>query len=192
MNNSNFLKIMKLALTLTVICVVAGGLLALTYAATEKQIERQAKIEEMKSSREALPAVKKADGFKLRDDLAAKARKKYKDIVKIYEGFDDGRKVGWVVQVAPRGYGGPVSFAVGVDVNGKVAGISLIENKETPGLGQNIEKPEFRGQFEGKSESDPLQVGEDIDALTAATISSKAMALGVREALLALKMLGGR
>jgi electron transport complex protein RnfG len=191
-NNNNVVKILKLAVTLAIICIVAGGALALTYAVTEKQIAKQAKEEEMESNKEALPFVKKSDDFKARDDLAAKARKKYKDVVKIYEGYKNGEKIGWVVQVAPRGYGGPLRFAVGIDTKGKVTGISIIEIKETPGLGLNVEKPEFQRQFKGKDVSEPFQVGKDIDALTGATISSKAMALGVREALQASETLGAK
>lgn len=192
MNNSNVVKILKLALTLAIICVVAGGALALTYAVTEKQIAKQAKEEEMKSNKEALPLVRTLEDFKVRNDLAAKAREKYKDVIKIYEGYKNGQKVGWVVQVAPRGYGGPLRFAVGVDTKGNVTGLSIIEIKETPGLGDNVGKPEFQKQFIKKSVGDPLEVGKDIDVLTGATISSKAMTLGVKEALQALKMLGGK
>ena len=192
MDNSNVTKILKLAVTLALICMVAGGGLALTYAATEKQIAKQAREEEMKSNKTAFPLVKKSNDFKVRNDLAAKARKKYKNVIKIYECSKNGEKVGWVVQVTPRGYGGPLVFAVGIDINGKVTGISIIDNKETPGLGQNVEKREFQKQFKGKETGEPLEVGKDIDALTGATISSKAITLGVKEALQAMEILGGK
>lgn len=190
MNNGSFMKIVKLVVPLAAVCIIFAGLLALTYAVTEKQIAKQAIEEEMKSNKEALPAIKKSSDFKARKDLAAKAHRKYKDVIKVYKAFKDDQRAGWVVQVAPRGYGGPLTFAVGINAEGKVVGISLIEIKETPGLGMNVEKPEFNEQFKGKDVYDPLEVGKGIDALTGATISSKAMTLGVKEALESLKMLG--
>lgn len=190
MNNKNLAQIIKLALSLTVVCIIAGGGLALTYAATEQQIARQAREEEMKSNKAALPLVEAFKDFKERRDLAVRIKRKQKDVVRIFEGYKNGRKVGWVVQVAPRGYGGPIVFAVGINVKGKVVGLSIIDIKETPGLGQNVQKPGFQKQFRGKEADNSLEVGKDIDALTGATISSKAIALGVKEAVKAAEMLG--
>lgn len=192
MHRDEIIKILRLSLTLTVICVVAGSALALTYSATERQIKNQAREEEKKSNQAALPIAKAGFDFKRRDDLASKVRKESKDVVKIYEALQDGKRVGWVVQVAPRGYGGPLLLAVGIDMRGKVKGISVIESKETPGLGQGIEKVGFQKQFIGKDENAALEVGEDIDALTGATISSKATASGVKQALQAIHLIGGK
>jgi len=188
---SNVAKILRLVISLTVICVIAGGGLALTYAMTEKQITQQAAIEETKSNKEAFPVAKESGNFTARDDLTQKVHNEDKDIQKVYEVKVDGKRVGWVVQVAPRGYGGPILFDVGIDPKGEIVGISVISIKETPGLGENVMGPEFTEQFIGKMVNDNLKVGEDIDGLTGATISSDAMALGVKKALKAAEMLGG-
>jgi electron transport complex protein RnfG len=191
-NESNFTKIAKLVLVLAIVCVIAAGGLALTYAATEKQIAVQEEKQMMESNLKALPLIKSSEGFKERTDLVKEVKKQEKDVVKVFEGSKDGKTVGWVVQVGPRGYGGPLIFAVGIDSRGKVTGMAIIDNKETPGLGQNVQKPEFQEQFIGKSAKDALEVKKDIDALTGATISSKAVTLGVKEAVQAVKIVGGK
>jgi len=189
--NGNIAKILKLVISLTVISVIAGGGLALTYAMTEKQIAKQAAEEETKSNEEAFPEAKESDNFAARDDLTQKVHNEDKDVQKVYEVKVDGKRIGWVVQVAPRGYGGPIVFDVGINTKGEIVGVSVISIKETPGLGQNVMEPEFTDQFTGKMVNDNLKVGKDIDGLTGATISSDAMALGVKKALKAAEMLGG-
>ncbi len=190
MNNKNVAKVIKLAISLALVCVVAGGGLALTYAATEKQIEIQAQKQVMESNMAALPLIKSSEGFKEKSDLASEAQKKHEAVITIFEGTQNGKAVGWVVQVGPRGYGGPLVFAVGIDSQQQVKGVSIIDNKETPGLGQKIEEPGFRKQFQGKSGDDPLEVGKDVDAITGATISSKAVIEGVKQALETTEIVG--
>ncbi|MDD5382526.1 MAG: FMN-binding protein [Candidatus Margulisbacteria bacterium] len=90
---------------------------------------------------------------------------------------------GQAIAVSPRGYGGPIEMLVGVDPVGKVSGVKILSQRETPGLGANIVKPKFLDQFKGKSLKDPLEPKKDIDAITGATISSRAVCVGVKEAL---------
>jgi electron transport complex protein RnfG len=90
---------------------------------------------------------------------------------------------GQAIPVSPRGYGGPIEMLVGVDQEGKVSGVKILNQRETPGLGANIVKPKFLAQFKGKSLKDPIEPKKDIDALTGATISSRGVCEGVKEAL---------
>lgn len=83
-------------------------------------------------------------------------------------------------------------MAVGIGLDGAVRGLSVISHSETPGLGANIENQEFLQQFEGKTLGDPIAVGEDVQAITGATITSKAAAKEVREALEAFQEVEGR
>ncbi|MBI4744204.1 MAG: RnfABCDGE type electron transport complex subunit G [Actinobacteria bacterium] len=175
--------IIKLGAILTIICIIAAASLSFTYALTEKRIERQKKLEELRAFREVLPSIKSSKGFKERKDLLKKVQKKFKDVQKIVEGFLGNKRVGFAVQVAPRGYGGPITMVVGIDNKGRVAGIGLVSHKETPGLGGEIETSGFQRQFKKKSENDPIEVNKDIDAISGATRSSKAVANGVKEAL---------
>ena len=90
---------------------------------------------------------------------------------------------GKAISVSPRGYSGPIEMLVGVDPKGKVSGVKILSQRETPGLGAGIVKPSFLKQFIGKSSKDPIEPKKDIDAITGATISSRAVCEGVRDAL---------
>jgi len=86
---------------------------------------------------------------------------------------------GMAVIVEPQGYGGKVKMMVGVDESGRVSGVKILEHRETPGLGAQIVTSKFLGQFKGKTIADKLEV----EAITGASISSRAVAAGVKEAL---------
>ena len=90
---------------------------------------------------------------------------------------------GRAISVSPKGYSGPIDMLVGIDPQGKVSGVKILAHRETPGLGANIAKPKFLDQFKGKTMNDPIEPKKDIDAVTGATISSKAVCNGVKEAL---------
>ena len=98
----------------------------------------------------------------------------------------------YAVKVAPAGFDGAVTMMVGI-AEGKVTGISVISHTETPGLGavaaaQNAKGEAFRGQFVGQSGE--LAVGDQIDAMSGATITSKAVVTGVNAAMSYVANLG--
>lgn len=104
-----------------------------------------------------------------------------------YEGFDGDTPVGYVFTTQSKGYGGAVEIMTGIDLEGRVAGIQTLMLNETAGLGMNAKNEAFRDQFKGKSgkigvaKSNP---GDDeIQALTGATITSKAVTDAVNIAL---------
>jgi hypothetical protein len=84
------------------------------------------------------------------------------------------------------GYGGPMRVAVGVDSAGAITGVSIISHKETTPFYRKVTAANIPGRVVGKSVSDPLQVGEDIDAVTGATLSSRALVESVRKGARAL------
>jgi len=89
---------------------------------------------------------------------------------------------GYVVEAAVAGYAAPITMWVGVTDDGKVTGLTMRELHETFGLGKNAAFDEgFLMQFLGKTSA--VSVGEDIDALTGATVTSKAIARGVNSAI---------
>jgi len=106
----------------------------------------------------------------------------------LWEAVDSsGILTGIVFRVFPQGYGGPIPITVGLDLNGKITGIRIASAaeglKETPGLGVKITEPEFKDQFIGKCapEVQLRNDGGEIDAITAATISSRAVCNGVKK-----------
>lgn len=96
---------------------------------------------------------------------------------------------GYAVEVEPAGFGGSIRMMVGVDANGKVLGISIIRHAETAGLGavaaaSTTKGQAFRDSFLGVSY--PVSVSKDggeVDTITGATITSRAVADGVNAAL---------
>ena len=96
---------------------------------------------------------------------------------------------GYAVKVQTAGFGGTITMMVGLDKNGTVLGIDIISHTETASLGdvaaaQNAKGQAFRGQFVGKSGT--LAVSKDggsIDAITSATITSRAVTNGVNIAM---------
>ncbi|MGB9868271.1 MAG: FMN-binding protein [Bacillota bacterium] len=171
--------IFRLAVTLALICGIAAGSLAWVYSVTKPVIDRRA-VEEFNASLRAV--VPEAQQFE-KVELDNKA---------FYKALKDGKVVGAAAVAEARGYGSqPIVLTVGVDSTGKLIGVKVLSHSETPGLGARIETPAFQKQFLGKTASDPLTVGKDIDALSGATISSKAFTSAVKNALEELqKVLG--
>ncbi len=100
---------------------------------------------------------------------------------RIFQGLKGGEPIGFAIQVAPRGYGGTVKMMVGIDLSGKITGVSVISHTETPGIGTKIKNTDWLQQFIGKTKG--LKYGAGVDAISGATISSKAVLAGINEAL---------
>lgn len=102
-----------------------------------------------------------------------------KDSLKFTDAYKGGEYVGTAVATyTMKGFGGLVKLMVGFKPDGTISNISVLEHKETPGLGTKMTTPKFKDQFMGKNpKSFDLKVtkdGGDVDAITAATISSRA------------------
>jgi len=101
---------------------------------------------------------------------------------------EGGKVNGYIYTVTPSGYGGELTVMVGISSPGaKLTGIKVLKQNETPGLGAKSTEPQFSDQFAGKNLKSPLEVskqakGEEIQAITAATITSRAVVNGVNEA----------
>ena len=101
----------------------------------------------------------------------------------VYEAKTGGQLDGWVAKTAGQGYADKIEMLIGFDpMMDKITGIFILDQKETPGLGNKIVTDEWRSQFIGKSTDQPLaavkgnaKAGNEIDAITGATISSKSV-----------------
>ncbi|NLY43999.1 MAG: RnfABCDGE type electron transport complex subunit G [Clostridiaceae bacterium] len=118
----------------------------------------------------------------------------YKTVQNVYVGKNDGNAVGYCVGVAPSGFGGPIEMVVGIDSEGKVTGVTIVNSSETPGLGSKAAEPKFKGQYKGKSTDSPLKViksgtpaDNEIVAISGATITSNAVTQGVNSAVKVIK-----
>ena len=103
---------------------------------------------------------------------------------------------GYAVEVTPGGFDNTITMMVGVDTEGKVLGISIISHTETAGLGAVAAAgtpagESFRGQFVGQSGSVSVtKDGGAMDAITGATITSRAICVGVNAALECVAQMG--
>lgn len=102
-----------------------------------------------------------------------------KDSVEVYTGTMKGVKSGIaVVGSSEKGYSGLVKLMIGFESDGAIKNIVVLEQKETPGLGTKMKEDKFLRQFRGKNPSTfnlkPKKDGGDVDALTGATISTRA------------------
>ena len=106
----------------------------------------------------------------------------------VYQAGDEG----YVVQVSPAGsFSGTLTIMVGVDNAGTVTGVEVVTHAETSGLGANATKADFRDQFVGaSSDVSVTKDGGSIDAITGATITSRAVANGVNSAMAAAESMG--
>jgi NosR/NirI family nitrous oxide reductase transcriptional regulator len=87
----------------------------------------------------------------------------------------------WTTEIEPleRAYDGPIKMLVGMDTKGVLTGIIVVQHHEPYGH-FSIEKPEFAAQFKGKSIRDRFRVGEDVAAISTATITLTSAARAIR------------
>jgi electron transport complex protein RnfG len=174
-------SVMRMVIVLTVTCLVAGLCLSFTYNKTKDDIAHAKLDAQLKSVQKVLPSF---DG-----DIEVKTVMIDGEEKTFYLGRKDGMIVGAATQSASLGYGGTLNLLVGVDPEGVMTGVVLLEHQETPGLGAKAGGDEFLNQFKGKSLvtlSDEVKVkkdGGDIDSITAATITSRAVAHAATKAL---------
>lgn len=94
-----------------------------------------------------------------------------------------------IVSTSPNGYGGEIQVAIGIK-DDKLTGFEPVKNSETPGFGANCTTPEFTGQFAGKAASvlsytkNGASSDTEIDALSGATITTKAVTEAVNAAII--------
>ena len=96
-----------------------------------------------------------------------------------------GEKLGYVLAVTAKGYGGDVRIALGIDTSGKVVGYSVLSHSETPGFGANMENADVKAQFIGITGADQL------DGITGATFTTAALKAETQAAIDLVKQLEG-
>ena len=162
--------VLRLTLTLFLITTIVAGLLGLVNYVTADTIAEQI----AQKAENAMRQVLEADSYEPLDVPEESA------VTAAYRAGDKG----YVVRVAPNGFGGAIDMMVGVDVSGAVTGVAIVSQSETASLGANCTREDFRAQFTGKTGT--LSVSKDggeIEALTGATVTSRAVTEGVNTAL---------
>lgn len=178
---------LKMGLFLFVVAAVAGVLLAITEQITAPKIAENKKALLEQARKEVLPSAATFSSNEFKADNSTES-------ITYNAGFDkDGKMTGVVLNVYPKGYAGPIEMVIGLNPDGRIAGIKILSQKETPGLGTKLADPVFLEPFKKLLESKEKPVflvkqdGGDVDAITAATISSRAFCAGIRDSLAAFE-----
>jgi electron transport complex protein RnfG len=177
---------LRLIVVLTLICLLAGLMLAWVNKFTAEPIKQAELAEKMNALREVLPEYDNAPN----NDTCV-IESDGKEWI-FYVARKGGSFVGAAFEtVSSEGYGGDITIMVGVTADKSLCAIDVLKAKETPGLGAKIDAPEFKEQFNGKGiEATKWAVTKDqgdIHAVTAATISSRAVVAAVSQGLDVLK-----
>ena len=184
MKESSFRSILRLSVTLLVITALVAACLAGVNAITAGKITAINEEKTQKAIAQVLP-----DAGELTQLLPAGEWNA--GVQTVYSGNG-----GYAVEVTPVGFGGEISMMVGISTEGKVLGISIVKHTETAGLGaiagaDNAKGEAFRSQF--VNASDTLSVTKDggtVDAISGATVTSRAVTEGVNIALQWVKSFG--
>ena len=163
--------VLRLTLTLFLITVIVAGLLAfVNYLTADTIAEHTAE-----AARSAMTQVLAADDY---TELPVSDAQAAAGVTAAW------RDAGTVVRLTTNGFGGAIDLMVGVDKENKVTGVAIISHSETASLGANCTREDFRAQFAGKTgELAVTKDGGDIDALTGATVTSRAVTRAVNAAL---------
>lgn len=161
MTEKNSPSIVKLAVLLMVICAITSAILGAVNMVTAPVIAQIAADKTNAAYNEVLPTKGTYEAVDYTDSNVLAVAK-----------CDEGT----VVQVSISGSQSTLTLAIGVDNDGAITGVSVIDHGETPGLGARSTDPEWRVQFVGQTSGLALSKrGGEVEALTGATITSQAI-----------------
>ncbi len=174
MTHDNNDSIFKVAFNLIGACIISGLIIGAVYSLTaataaEKIVElKNASLQEMVADADAIVEIEGKHEW--------------------HEAIKDGEVVAYIVPAESKGYAGAIELLVSISPDLKVLKYSILESKETPGLGDKAKEPLFADQFIGK-DAEHLEVTKDpnktelIQSISGSTITSRAVTKAVKEAL---------
>ena len=185
--------ILMLVVVLGLITFVCALLLGVVNGVTKDKIEQNGIETRNAAMSEIIPNAEFTD-VEVPADFATPADKNQPVVSGVYQATLDGAEAGYCVEVNPKGFGGALKMIVGINADGTVAGIKVTEASETPGLGAKAQSDKnWIAQFAGQPADGSLAVTKDggtINAITGATITSRAVTLGVNTAANCVASLG--
>lgn len=174
--------LLNMFIAMFVICVVSGGVLGVVYNATKDPIAAAETAKKTEAIKNVLPEFNE-----LKETMVKSALEDVE--IPFYLAYDANNNfIGAAVETfTSKGFSGNISLMVGILADGTVNNISVLQHAETPGLGSKMSEPSFKDQFNNKNASsfnfNVKKDGGDVDAITAATISSRAFCDAVNRAL---------
>lgn len=164
----------NMVIVLIAITGIAAAALGSVYEATKSPIEAAKAAKQQNAIKAVVPEF---------DNNPLEEAKEYEvdgGVVKVFPAKKDGKTVGHAIETfTMNGFSGLIRVMVGVDVEGNIVNYSVLEHKETPGLGSKMQewfvaKGDIRGMNPTSNNMTVSKDGGDVDAITAATISSRA------------------
>jgi electron transport complex protein RnfG len=163
--------IIKITVNLVIVYLIGGAILAAVYAKTSPIMYRNAVIEKERALKKLMPD---ADNIEKMGDWTI--HEKHAEYFVARKGDD---VIGYVVQSFGKGYSSYINVLIAADKDLKVQKIEILSHAETPGLGDEIEKDEFKNQFKDKDIDHiklvKTETTEYIQAISGVTISSRAV-----------------
>ena len=194
--------LMKDAIILFVITLIAGSALGFSYGLTKGPIEKAEKEAKQKAYQSVYKNAEKFDKDDSIDKKVEDSEKFFKEndisgakIEEVAVAQDaSGQSIGYVISfAATEGYGGEISLSMGMTNEGEITGFEVLKASETPGLGMKCKEDAFKNQFAGinadsiEYTKDGAKADNEIDAISGATITTKAVTKGVNAAIAFLK-----
>ena len=179
-NKSSFLKMVSV---LTIIAVISAFVLAFVENITKEPIQKAKNQKELDAIAEV---VGEFDNDPFAEQMTITTPDK-KHKLKLYPARKNGVVSGFAVKTySNSGYGGRIELIVGFYIDGSIRTFKITKHNETPGLGSKADEPKFKKQFDGfnpnKHKFRVRQDGGEIDGITAATITSRAVIRAIKQA----------
>lgn len=172
--------IVRLATILLLICGISTAFVSGAYTVTKGIIEARANQQIMEGYQQVLPGAGNIVKQPSADDPL---------IQEVCQSEQNGVVNGYIYTVVPSGYSGQIVTMIGIEHPAmRISGIKILQQTETPGLGAKAKEPAFTQQFTDKKLADPLIVSkqaakpQEIQAITASTITSTAVVNGINAA----------
>ncbi|HEX2394187.1 MAG TPA: RnfABCDGE type electron transport complex subunit G [Bacteroidales bacterium] len=174
--------LINMILSLVLISMTMSAALGFVYLKTKEPIEIASRQKEIQAIRQVIPEFDS-------DPLANMSE--YNGVI-VYQVSKQNKPAGFAIKsFTEKGFAGHIEIMAGFLPDGTVNNVVVLNHKETPGLGTKMTDPKFSDQFEGKNPSTfSLKVkkdGGDVDAITAATVSSRAYCDALQRAFETLK-----
>lgn len=163
--------LIKPTLTLALICSISAGAIGFTHTTTTTVIAERRQKEFALSIQRLMPAATHFEEIRAEESHHILASR-------------GSERVGSIVPITIKGYGGEMTLLVAFNPDGGIHDVKVFSHAETAGIGDKILGVTFLSQFANKTTKDRLAVGDDVTAISGATVSSRAVISGVKKALL--------
>ena len=176
-------KFLKMVITLTLIAIISAFMLSSVYQLTEEPI---AKAKDNRELEAISQVVTEFDNNPFAEKMTI-ITSDGKDKLSLFPARKNGNITSFAIKTfSDNGFGGRIEMIVGYYIDGAIKNFKITSHQETPGLGSKADEQRFKEQFDGfhpsKQKLKVHQDGGDIDAITAATITSKAVLDAIQKA----------